>query len=128
MAARYCGALYESGGAHELQIVAINELADCKTVGHLFAATTLPTAAFWAKVSVAEDVLTVNGDSIRIFHHENIGELPWAEMNIDLVLECTGSFDDRATAEKHLAQGARRVLFSQPRQAGSGCHHRLRHQ
>ncbi|MGS2723437.1 type I glyceraldehyde-3-phosphate dehydrogenase [Porticoccus sp. GXU_MW_L64] len=106
-------ALYESNACSELDVVAINELADCKTVGHLLRYDSTH-GRFRGEVSVADDVLTVNGDAIRIFHHENINQLPWAEMDIDLVLECTGSFDDRATAEQHLAQGAGRVLFSQP--------------
>ncbi|MCV6605813.1 MAG: type I glyceraldehyde-3-phosphate dehydrogenase [Porticoccaceae bacterium] len=106
-------ALYESGGSDELQVVAVNELADCKTVAHLLRYDSTH-GRFNGDVAVNDDVLSVNGDRVRIFHHKDIGNLPWGELTIDLVLECTGSFDDRATAEKHLAQGARRVLFSQP--------------
>ena len=113
-------ALYESGCRNELQncqselkIVAINELADCKTVGHLLRYDSTH-GRFHGDVAVADDLLTVNGDQIRVFHHENIDDLPWADVGVDVVLECTGSFDDRATAERHIVQGAKRVLFSQP--------------
>ena len=58
--------------------------------------------------------LTVNGDSIQILHNEQLDQLPWADLDIDLVRECSGSFSDRQTAELHLASGAKRVLFSQP--------------
>ena len=106
-------ALYESDLYSELQVVAVNELADCKTVGHLLRYDSTH-GRFCGDVTMADDLLTVNGDQIRVFHHDNIDDLPWGEVDIDVVLECTGSFDDRATAERHLAQGARRVLFSQP--------------
>ncbi|UTW44559.1 type I glyceraldehyde-3-phosphate dehydrogenase [bacterium SCSIO 12696] len=106
-------ALYESGCSDELKVVAINELADCKTVGHLLRYDSTH-GRFAGDVAVANDVLTVNGDRIQVFHCESINDLPWAEVGVDVVLECTGSFDDRTTAEQHLAQGAKRVLFSQP--------------
>ncbi|MDG1082103.1 MAG: erythrose-4-phosphate dehydrogenase, partial [Porticoccaceae bacterium] len=58
--------------------------------------------------------LTVNGDDIVIIHQPAIDQLPWAELNVDVVLECSGTFSDRGTAEQHIASGAKRVLFSQP--------------
>ena len=106
-------ALYESGCTDELQVVAINELADCKTVGHLLRYDSTH-GRFFGDVMVEDDLLVVNGDQIRIFHYQSIDDLPWAEVGVDVVLECTGSFDDRATAERHISQGAKRVLFSQP--------------
>lgn len=108
-------ALYEGGHRDDLTVVAINELADCKTVAHLLRYDSTH-GRFHGDVAVADDTLTVNGDQIRVLHKENINELPWGEIGVDVVLECTGSFDDRATAEQHLAQGAKRVLFSQPAQ------------
>ncbi|WIO74185.1 type I glyceraldehyde-3-phosphate dehydrogenase [Porticoccaceae bacterium LTM1] len=106
-------AIYESGRQGELQVVAINELADCKTAAHLLRFDSTH-GRFQGEVSVANDVLTVNDDRIQMFHRENIDDLPWSDVGVDVVLECTGSFDDRATAEHHLVQGAKRVLFSQP--------------
>jgi len=109
-------ALYESGARQQLQVVAINELADCKTIAHLTKYDSTH-GRFPGEVSVADDCLTINGDSIQVLHVEAIDKLPWGELNIDLVLECTGTFSDRATAQKHIDSGGRRVLFSQPAQS-----------
>jgi D-erythrose 4-phosphate dehydrogenase len=65
-------------------------------------------------VEVDGDCLVVNGQRLRVCNSPEIAALPWRELGVDLVLECTGAFTDRATAEQHLQQGARRVLFSQP--------------
>jgi len=109
-------ALYESGARQQLQVVAINELADCKTIAHLTKYDSTH-GRFPGEVSVSDDCLTINGDSIQVLHIEAIDELPWGELNIDLVLECTGTFSDRETAQKHIDSGGRRVLFSQPAQS-----------
>jgi glyceraldehyde-3-phosphate dehydrogenase type I len=66
------------------------------------------------EVNCDENTLTVCGDSIAIVHQDDLDQLPWAALKIDVVLECSGSFSDRNTAEKHLHSGAKRVLFSQP--------------
>lgn len=100
----------------QLQIVAINELADCKTIAHLTKYDSTH-GRFPGEVSVADDHLLIDGCEIRVLHHEQIADLPWGELQVDLVLECSGAFSDRATAEQHIAQGAARVLFSQPAQA-----------
>ena len=113
-------ALYESDCRGQLQVVAINELADCKTVAHLLRYDSTH-GRFHGDVAVADDTLTVNGDKIRVLHKGRIADLPWGDLGIDMVLECTGSFDDRATAERHLAQGAKRVLFSQPAKPDVDC-------
>jgi glyceraldehyde 3-phosphate dehydrogenase/D-erythrose 4-phosphate dehydrogenase len=106
-------ALVESGYQDRMQIVAINELADCKTIAHLpkYDST---HGRFPGEVSTSDGVLTVNGQNIAVFHQENIAELDWAALDVDVVLECSGAFSDRATAELHLRQGAKRVVFSQP--------------
>ena len=106
-------ALYESQPQQPISVVAINELADCKTIAHLTKYDSTH-GRFPGEVTVDSDVLTINSDAIQILHHETIKDLPWAELGIDVVLECTGSFTDRQTAEQHLEAGARRVLFSQP--------------
>ncbi|MFL0797547.1 MAG: type I glyceraldehyde-3-phosphate dehydrogenase [Cellvibrionaceae bacterium] len=106
-------ALYESQRQNEFQIVAINELADCATIAHLTKYDSTH-GSFRGKVSVESDQLNVNGDTIRVLHHEAIDDLPWAELDVDVVLECSGTFSDRETAEKHIQVGAKRVLFSQP--------------
>ena len=96
-----------------ISIVAINELADSKTIAHLTKYDSTH-GKFTGDVGLDGDILTINGDKIRIFHEETISPLPWAELNIDIVLECTGAFSDRLTAEQHLTAGAKKVLFSQP--------------
>lgn len=106
-------ALYEGGARDGMQIVAINELADCATIAHLTKYDSTH-GRFGGLVSAANDRLTVNGDEIAVSHHEAIESLDWS--GVDVVLECTGSFSDRATAEKHLRMGAGKVLFSQPAQ------------
>lgn len=105
--------LYESSRQHELQIVAINELADNKTIAHLCKYDTTH-GRFPGHVSVVDHLLSINGDKIRLLHEPSIESLPWRELDIDLVLECTGEFDDRPSGEKHLRAGAKKVLFSHP--------------
>ena len=106
-------ALYESEARNSIQIVAINELADTKTIAHLTRYDSTH-GRFPGTVSATENQLTINGDTISIVHQQNLDQLPWAELRVDVVLECSGTFSDRATAEQHLASGAKRVLFSQP--------------
>src|SRR5690554_7586739 len=106
-------ALYESGYRHDIQVVAINELASLETIAYLTRYDTTH-GRFQGTVETRDDCLIVNGDVIQVSHQPEPGLLPWGELEVDLVLECTGSFTDRATAEKHLHSGARRVLFSQP--------------
>jgi len=106
-------ALYESNGCQTIQIVAINEPADCKTIAHLTKYDSTH-GRFLGSVEVEGDVLTVNGDVIVVFHHDDIQQLPWGNLEIDVVLECSGTFADRETAEQHLSAGAKKVIFSQP--------------
>ena len=96
--------------------MAINELADCKTIAHLTRYDSTH-GRFPGEVAVSDDTLQLNGHDIRILHCEQIEQLPWAELGVDMVLECTGAFSDRQTAQKHIDQGAGRVLFSQPANA-----------
>lgn len=109
-------ALMESPLRDELRVVAVNELADAATAIHLtrFDST---HGRFPAPVEATLGGFTVDGESISLLRRGNIDDIDWSAYDIDVVLECTGSFTDRLTAEKHLIQGARRVLFSQPAQA-----------
>ena len=106
-------ALYESGARDCVQIVAINEPADSKTIAHLTRYDSTH-GRFNGTVDASDDSLTVNGDEIKVLHHQQLDQLPWQVLGIDVVLECSGSFTDRQTAEQHLASGAKHVLFSQP--------------
>ena len=106
-------AVYESERRHQIKIVAINEPADSKTIAHLTRYDSTH-GRFSGNVTCDEHTLNVCGDAIAIVHHDNLEQLPWAALKVDVVLECSGSFSDRKTAEKHLQSGAKRVLFSQP--------------
>lgn len=106
-------ALYESELQDQIKVVAINEPADIKTIAHLTRYDSTH-GRFLADVEVRDDSLSINGESIEIFHIDKLDQLPWKNLDIDVVLECSGSFSDRLSAEKHLESGAKRVLFSQP--------------
>lgn len=106
-------ALYEASLHDDITIVAINELADNKTIAHLTQYDSTH-GKFSEHVVLENNTLCIRDHSIKIFHEEHIENLPWKKLNIDVVLECTGAFTDRQTAEKHLTAGAKKVLFSQP--------------
>ena len=106
-------AVYESKLQDQIKVVAINEPADNKTIAHLTRYDSTH-GRFAGEVSCDQKALNVCGDSIAIVHQDNLEHLPWSALNVDVVLECSGSFSDRHTAEQHLQSGAKRVLFSQP--------------
>lgn len=106
-------ALVESNYHDQLELVAINELADKKTVCHLTRYDSTH-GRFPGEVDIDGDSLVVNGRSIKLLREENVSKLPWRDLKVDLVFECTGSFTDRSTAQKHIDCGASKVLFSQP--------------
>jgi glyceraldehyde 3-phosphate dehydrogenase len=109
-------ALYESG-RDNIVIVAINDLGDISTHAHL---TRFDTAhgRFPGEIAVDGDCMLVNGDRIRILREPDPSNLPWAELGVDLVHECTGAFTQREQAEQHLNAGAGKVLISAPGGAG----------
>lgn len=110
-------ALHERTDLTGLQIVAINDLTDARSLAHLTRYDSTH-GRFAGEVSLeASNRLLVNGQSVQLLSHRGIAGLPWAELDVDLVLECSGCFSDRATAEQHLAAGAGRLLFSQPAQS-----------
>ena len=106
-------AIYERGLEKQLVPVAINELADIDTVSYLTRYDTTH-GRFPREVRVEKPNLIVDEQLIRILREEQIDSLPWHELDVDLLLECSGSFSDRETAERHLRSGAKRLLFSQP--------------
>ena len=108
-------ALYESTDYPGLQIVAINDLADIETLAHLTRYdSTHGRFLGTVEVEKASSDLLVNGDRIAVSQTSVLNALPWQGLDVDLVMECSGAFTDRAQAECHLQAGARRVLFSQP--------------
>jgi erythrose-4-phosphate dehydrogenase len=108
-------ALYESANYADLRVVAINDVADIETLAHLTRYDSTH-GRFLGTVAVEQDSgdLLVNEDRIAISQTSDPGALPWADLDVDLVMECSGAFSDRANAEQHLKSGAGRVLFSQP--------------
>ena len=108
---------YEGGRSgkfrHDIQIVAINDLGDPKTNAHL---TQYDTAhgRFPGTVGVDGDHMVVNGDRIRVLANRNPAELPWGELGVDVVMECTGFFTTKEKASAHLKGGAKKVVISAP--------------
>jgi glyceraldehyde 3-phosphate dehydrogenase len=109
-------ALYEAGRQDEISIVAINDLGDAETNAHL---TRFDTAhgRFPGEVGVEGGDLVVNGDRIKVTAERDPSKLPWGELGIDVVFECTGFFASKDKAAMHLQAGAKKVLISAP--AGS---------
>ncbi|MCE2971740.1 MAG: type I glyceraldehyde-3-phosphate dehydrogenase [Burkholderiales bacterium] len=104
---------YEGGKKHDIQIVAVNDLGDPKTNAHL---TRYDTAhgKFPGTVAVDGDSMVVNGDRIRVLANRNPAELPWGELGVDVVYECTGFFTSKEKASAHLTGGAKKVIISAP--------------
>jgi len=104
---------YEGGKKHDIEIVAINDLGDPKTNVHL---TRFDTAhgRFPGTVEVDGDFMVVNGDRIRVLANRNPAELPWGELGVDVVLECTGFFTSKEKAGAHIQGGAKKVIISAP--------------
>lgn len=110
-------ALYERNLQDQLQVVAINELADLESVSYMLRYDSTH-GRFPGSVEQTESGLSVNGDAIQVFHETEVSSLPWQALKIDLVLECTGVVTNSDHAELHLVQGAKRVLISHPAEAG----------
>ena len=106
-------ALYEAKRTGEIQIVAVNDLGNANTNAHL---TRYDTAhgKFDGTVTVDGDSMVVNGDRIRVLSERDPSKLPWGQLGVDVVFECTGIFTSKAKASAHLAGGAKRVLISAP--------------
>jgi glyceraldehyde 3-phosphate dehydrogenase len=106
-------ALFESGRNGEFDIVAINDLGDAETNAHLLQYDTAH-GRFPFEVTVDAGDLIVKGDRIKVFAERDPAKLPWAALNVDVVLECTGLFTSKAKAGAHIAGGAKKVLISSP--------------
>ena len=106
-------AIHESGRADEFDVVAINDLGDARTNAHL---TRRDTAHgnFPGTVEVDGDDILVNGDRIKVFAERDPAKLPWGELGVEVVFECTGLFRTRETAGKHIEAGAKKVILSAP--------------
>ena len=112
-AATSCAPTTKAAKKHGIEIVAINDLGDPKTNAHL---TRYDTAhgRFPGTVEVEGEYMVVNGDKIRVLANRNPAELPWGELGVDVVLECTGFFTSKEKASAHLQGGAKKVVISAP--------------
>lgn len=106
-------ALYESQRNGEIQIVAINDLGDVNTNAHLTKYDSVH-GRFPGEVSIDGDFMVVNGDRIRVLAERDPAKLPWGELGVDVVHECTGFFTSKAKASAHLTAGAKKVIISAP--------------
>ncbi len=105
--------LYESGRNGEIEIVALNDLGDANTNAHLTRYDTVH-GRFNGDVQVEGDNIVVNGDKIRVFAQRDPAKLPWGDMGVDVVMECTGLFRSKEKTAPHLAAGAKKVIISAP--------------
>ncbi|GGA97184.1 erythrose-4-phosphate dehydrogenase [Agarivorans gilvus] len=106
-------ALFESERQHKIKVVAINELANPDAIAHLLKYDSTH-GTFAGDVLLQEDHLLVEGQRIQLCHQSSPLALPWQQLDVDIVLECTGRFSSVADAQMHLDAGAKKVLFSHP--------------
>src|SRR5205807_8649368 len=104
---------YEGGKKHKLQFVAVNDLGNAATNAHLLKYDTAH-GKFPGTVKVDGDSLVVNGDRIKVVAERDPAKLPWRQLNVDVVMECTGLFTSKAKASAHLQAGAKKVIISAP--------------
>ncbi|ALZ77027.1 type I glyceraldehyde-3-phosphate dehydrogenase [Rheinheimera sp. F8] len=106
-------ALYESKKSYDIKVVAINDLGDASINAHLLKYDTAH-GIFFANVEHSDNAIYVNQDEILTLSERNPANLPWADLKVDVVLECTGLFTDRQSAGAHLSAGAKKVIISAP--------------
>ena len=106
-------ALYEAGRTNEIQIVAVNDLGSPETNAHLTRFDTVH-GRFKGTVEVEGDGMVVNGDRIKVLAQRDPAQLPWGQLGVDVVLECTGFFTSKEKASGHLKGGAKKVIISAP--------------
>jgi glyceraldehyde 3-phosphate dehydrogenase len=97
----------------DIEIVAINDLTDAKTLAHLLKHDSM-FGSFPVDVKAGEGKLVVDGRDITVVAHRDPAELPWKDLKIDIAIESTGRFVDRPNAEKHIKAGAKKVIISAP--------------
>lgn len=106
-------ALYENNHCTNLNLVAINEIADSEGIAHLLKYDS-NHGRFSFSVDLSDEILNVAGDDIALSHCQHISDINWDSHDVDIVLDCTGKYQSRTAAEQHLVQGAKKVLYSQP--------------
>src|SRR5581483_1667195 len=96
-----------------IDVVAINDLTSPKVLAHLLKYDSAQ-GRFEQDVKHTENSIIVNGEEVKIYAQKNPAEIPWKQHDVDVVLECTGFFTDKAKAEAHLTAGAKKVVISAP--------------
>lgn len=106
-------ALRQIEKAHDIEVVAVNDLTPAEMLLHLFKYDSTQ-GRFQGTAELKDDAIVVNGKEIKVFANLNPEELPWGELGVDVVLECTGFFTNKTKAEAHIRAGARKVVISAP--------------
>lgn len=106
-------ALRQIEKAHGIEVVAVNDLTPAEMLLHLFKYDSTQ-GRFQGTAELKDDAIVVNGKEIKVFANLNPEELPWGELGVDVVLECTGFFTNKTKAEAHIRAGARKVVISAP--------------
>ena len=96
-----------------IEVVAINDLTDSKTLAHLLKYDSVH-GRFPGEITYTADSLTINGQTSRVYKEKDPANLPWKDLGVDIVVESTGFFIDTATASSHIKAGARKVILSAP--------------
>jgi len=102
-----------ANGVEGIEIVAINDITDTKTLAHLLKYDSVH-GIYDAEIKATEDSIVVNGKEIKITAIKDPAQLPWKDLNVDIVIESTGLFTKREDAQKHLEAGAKKVIISAP--------------
>jgi glyceraldehyde 3-phosphate dehydrogenase len=97
----------------DIDFVAVNDITDAKTLAHLLKYDSV-LGNLAASISGKDDSITVDGDTFKVLSSKDPGALPWKDLGVDVVFECTGKFTDRDGAAKHLAAGAKKVIITAP--------------
>ncbi|MCC7178056.1 MAG: type I glyceraldehyde-3-phosphate dehydrogenase [Acidobacteria bacterium] len=100
-------------GRKDIDFVAVNDITDAKTLAHLLKYDSV-LGNLTATIEAREDGIAVNGDEFKVLSVKDPGQLPWKDLGVDVVFECTGKFTKREDAAKHLAAGAKKVVVTAP--------------
>ncbi|MHA2004752.1 MAG: type I glyceraldehyde-3-phosphate dehydrogenase, partial [Candidatus Thorarchaeota archaeon] len=111
------GFLRSALGKKEFEVVALNDLMDLKSLAHLMKYDTV-MGRFEGSVEAGDNTLAVEGHEMKVVSERNPANLPWKELGVDIVAECTGFFRKRSDAEKHISAGAKKVVLSAPGKGG----------
>jgi glyceraldehyde 3-phosphate dehydrogenase len=103
----------KQAGATDIDFVAVNDLTDTKTLGHLLRHDSVHRH-YPGTIEVRDQSLVIDGDEVRVFAEKDPAALPWGDLGVDIVIESTGRFTNRADAAKHLEGGAKKVIISAP--------------